>query len=91
MNQPNSNHLFRTPDLKIGSYVYAEHPELFQGIKRRGRQCWFVFTNPEGQCEKLQQAFYNSTGVVSVRAFTEAERLLKDLIFSAERNNYEGS
>ncbi|MBI1833747.1 MAG: hypothetical protein HYR90_02885 [Candidatus Andersenbacteria bacterium] len=88
MNQADKNRSFRTPDLKIGSYVYAEHPELFQGVERQGRQCWFVFSNPDGQCERLQQAFYNNSGMVSVRAFTEAERTLKDLIFSAERRGY---
>lgn len=88
MNQDKQNPFFRSPDLKISSFIYAKHPELFHGIERHGRQCWFIFSNPSGQCEQLQQAYYSNTAVVSVRAFTEAERTLKDLIFSAERRGY---
>lgn len=73
---------FLTKDLHLAALFYAKAVP-FVTINRSGRLCWFVFDDKE-QCLKLQQEFFAKTVDVNAKAYADAVRTLKDLVFAVE-------
>ncbi len=68
-----------TTDLYLGALWYAKGMK-FTGIRREGRQCWFVFTNKK-ECQVMEVRFYAQEETVVAKAYADAIRTLKGLVF----------
>lgn len=79
---------FKTKDLYLASYLYAEGQTLV-GTERIKNVYWFVF-GEQNSSELLANLFWNGTGKCYGKAYADAIRTLKDIIFSAmpEKEKY---
>lgn len=68
-----------TTDLYLGALWYAKDMK-FSGVRREGRQCWFVFDNVTDSRE-IESRYYSGGETVNARDFVNAIRTLKELIF----------
>jgi len=68
---------YRTKNLSESAYLLAcgYSPDL----EKDGDIFWFIF--PE-ECEKLAKAFWDKSGQVSAKEYSEASRSLKERIFA---------
>ena len=72
---------FTTKDLNLAAYLYASGQDL-AGVERQGTVCWFLFAQ-RVHCEELATAYWNGKAECGVRLFVDAQRVIKDIIFSA--------
>jgi len=75
---------FLTKDIFLASFLITNSKKLI-GLKPEGRVFWFVFSDKDS-CEQITMKFWNGEGMVSARAFVDAYRNLKDMIFSQGRD-----
>lgn len=71
---------YQTKDLYIASFLYAKGM-MFTGINRNGKECTFLFEDFD-TCTKLALLQFQGKAGVNARAFIEAIKTLKTLIFS---------
>lgn len=71
---------YQTKDLYIASFLYAKDV-TFTGINKEGRNCTFLFEDSD-TCKKLVLLQFQGKAEVNARAFIEAIKTLKSLIFS---------
>jgi len=71
---------FISRDLYISALCYAKRAK-FNGIKREGKTCWFIFDDAEN-CKTLQEKYFAKTIEVNAKEFVDAIRTLKDLVFA---------
>lgn len=72
--------IFSTRDLYLAGLIYSKGVG-FQGVRREGKVCWFLFEN-KNLCEELQQQFFARTVETNAKNYAEALRTLKDLVFA---------
>lgn len=72
--------VFRTKDLYLASYLYAEGQTL-ERTEKNGGTCWFLFRE-QNSSEILANHFWNGTGKCFGKSYADAIRTLKDIIFS---------
>lgn len=70
---------YRTRDLYFASVLYALDTKLIN-LTRDGRICWFEFEDKE-HCLEVYRRFISKDLLVNAKAYEEAVRTLKDLIF----------
>ena len=70
---------FRSRDLLESSLLYASQIKLSR-LDKEGGRVWFVFEDKE-KCETLARAYWNKEATVNAKAYSDALRTLKDLIF----------
>ena len=68
-----------TAELYLGALWYAKGMK-FSGIRREGRQCWFVFVNKK-ECQAMEVRFYAQEETVVAKTYADAIRTLKGLVF----------
>ncbi|MFA4846300.1 MAG: DUF5659 domain-containing protein [Patescibacteria group bacterium] len=73
---------FETRDLNLAACIYASGVVLDE-TRRDVGVCFFVFRDV-GRCERLMRAYYNGEAMVSAKAYADALRTLKDLIFGGK-------
>ena len=71
---------YTTSDLYISSYLYAKGM-IFIGINRESKSYTFIFDDLD-ECKKLVLLQFQGKAEVNARAFIEAIKTLKTLIFS---------
>ena len=76
-----NNSLYRTKDLYLASLIYASNERLVK-MESGGKHYIFVFQDSE-RCEAIASSYWQNVCLINAKAFTDAIRTLKDLIFSA--------
>lgn len=71
---------YRSKDLYESAFLYASNKKLLNTEKEENRT-WFNFEDKDA-CEKLSTAYWDKTAQVGAKAFADALRTLKDLIFN---------
>lgn len=71
---------FSTKDLYLAGLIYSKGVR-FQGIRREGKTCWFLFEDKD-LCERLQQQFFAKTVETNAKNYADALRTLKNLVFA---------
>jgi hypothetical protein len=74
--------VFKCKDLYLAGYLIAEGQTL-ERTNRESGECWFVFKE-QNTSEKLANHYWNGTGKCYGKAYADAIRTLKDIIFSAQ-------
>lgn len=79
----------KTRDLYEAAFLYARRSRDFAGLEPDGRDFLFVFQDGDEYAE-LAADYYNGKGTVGGKAFADAIKTLKDLVFSRlrERQRY---
>jgi hypothetical protein len=67
-------------DLYEASFLYAKGVNLIE-LRDAGKYMWFVFEN-QNRCENLAQEYWSGSAVINAKALTDAQRTLKDRLFS---------
>lgn len=70
---------YRTRDLYEASFLYASELKLYK-TEKIDSVTLFVFED-QNKAEKLTGNYYNKTATVNAKAYADAIRTLKDLIF----------
>ena len=73
---------FKTKDLYEASLCIAEGMTLDR-MEKVGNVCWFIFVEQKS-CEDLMTAYWNGQALTNARAYANAIRNLKDMIFAKE-------
>lgn len=68
-----------TADLYLGALWYAKGMK-FSGVRREGRQCWFMFAN-KAECQAMEARYYSQEETVVAKKYSDAVRTLKGLVF----------
>jgi hypothetical protein len=76
---------FQTKDWIHASILINRHIP-FQGVRRNGNTCHFLFTDSK-QSEELIESFLRGDLRVNLRDFVDAQRRVKDLIFKQANTN----
>lgn len=71
---------YTTKDLYEAALIYAKG-EQFGGIEPNGSHYLFVFRNKK-DCEVMAGSYWQGKCLVNAKAYSDAIRTLKDLIFS---------
>lgn len=71
---------YELKDLYLSSLLYSEGIK-FIGINKRNNVCWFVFEDKK-KCEEIIQLYWKNELTGKIKAFTDAIRTLKDMIYS---------
>ena len=71
---------YRSKDLYESALLYASDKKLLSTEKEDNR-VWFIFEDKDS-CEELSTAYWNKTAQVEAKAFADALRTLKDMIFN---------
>ncbi len=66
-------------DLYLAGYLYASGL-TYKGTRREGKTCWFNFDDLN-RCQILQQDYIAGKGIVNAKAYSDALRTLKGVIF----------
>lgn len=74
--------VYHSKDLSLSAALLASGAQLEDTRHDRG-VCFFVFSDAE-RCERLMRAYYNGEAMVSAKAYADALRTLKDLIFGGK-------
>jgi len=72
--------LYRTKDLTEASFLYALGQKLLKLDSDNGRY-WFIFED-KISCEELVNSFWRKEATINAKAFADAIRSLKDLVFN---------
>lgn len=75
---------FETTDLYTASYIYCKGEE-FIGLKPQGSAYLFVFSN-KNKCLSLVNQYLQNKGNINAKAYSEATKTLKGLVFSKKTN-----
>ncbi len=67
-------------DLHLAAYLYAT-TDLFRGIRREGKVCWFVFTNAD-KIMQMTNRYWTNDAECKAKSLVDAIRTLKDMIYS---------
>lgn len=73
---------YESKDLSLAAALYALGAPLQDTRHDRG-VCFFIFDDAE-RCEQFVRAYYNGSAMVSAKAYADAMRTLKDLIFGGK-------
>lgn len=71
---------FETRDLNLAACIYASGV-LLDTTHRNSDVCFFVFRDGE-RCKELVARYYRGEAMVDAKAYADALRALKDLIFN---------
>lgn len=74
------NNEYRVKDLYLAAFLYSQQKELIN-IERENQVCWFVFAD-KTTCEASAEQYWSNRATGKIKAFTDAIRSLKDLIFA---------
>ena len=66
-------------DLYLAGLWYAKGMR-FSGVRREGKQCWFVFTN-KSECRMIESRYYSQEETVVAKTYSDAIRTLKGLLY----------
>lgn len=69
-------------DIHIASYLLASEKVRLVRTERRERNQVIFYFSPKEEAEKLINAYWSDTALISPRKVFSAQRSLKDLIFS---------
>lgn len=78
----NMENYYRTKDLAEASFLYASGVKLIRSETDNGR-VWFLFSD-KNTCNKLTGSFWGREAMVNAKAYADANRSLKDVIFNKE-------
>lgn len=67
-------------DLYEASFLYAKGIRFIE-LRNAGKFMWFVFES-KVKCENLAQEYWNGTAIINAKAISDAQRTLKDRLFS---------
>lgn len=71
---------FETKDIYQAAFLYARRLKLLR-LEREGSSYWFVFENMK-EAEALSNSYWGRDADVNAKAYSDAIRSLKDMIFS---------
>ena len=80
MENMDSKAPLKVKDLATASFLVASGIPVVD-IEREGKTCYFIFKGRERALE-LCREFWSGNALVNAKAFSDATRSLKDLIFS---------
>ena len=74
------NDRYKTKDIYEAAFLYARRIKL-AGLDKLGNSYWFVFENKQ-EAETLSNGYWTRDADVCAKAYAEAVRSLKDMIFA---------
>ena len=80
MNLNSPQGVYQTKDLYLASLLFTQHLKLIKLVKQENF-FWFVFED-KTKAEELSALFWNRNVLVDAKAYAEAVRCLKDMIFA---------
>jgi hypothetical protein len=84
MTSTESN-VWKTRDLYEAAFAYAKDAKRFQGLEPDGRDFLFCFGDSDGRYQEWSDMYFSGEAVVNAKAYTDAIKTCKDLIFSRLR------
>ena len=77
--------VYKTGDLSEASYLMACGKKLADVIFK-GKKATFMFGDTDQECHGLVMDYWNGTAMVNAKMFADAQRTLKDIIFTHDRS-----
>ena len=76
--------VYQVKDIYVAALLYASQLKLLR-LDRSGSSCWFIFRD-RARAESLSDKYWTREADVNAKAYAEAVRSLKDMIFSRKDN-----
>jgi hypothetical protein len=76
------NNTYKTLDIFEAAWIYSQNIKLL-GLEPNGRYSYFLFDNPLAS-QKLSIAYWTQSATGNIKAFVNAYKTLKDLVFSRQ-------
>jgi hypothetical protein len=77
---------YRTADLPEAAFLLSQPDTRFIGLEPRNERSYFFCFSPPARCQQLAMEFVSGVGTVNARAYADAMKRCKDLVFGYQRN-----
>ena len=78
--------IYKTKDLPEAAFLLSQVDVRFVGLEPRTQTSYFFCFAPANRCQSLSFDFLSGKALVNARAYADAIRRCKDLVFSRERS-----
>lgn len=84
MTPPQTVENFKTKEMFVAAFLLCKGSVRYLGLERIDARSYYFVFSPHDKCQKLATDFLSGNGLVRARAYADAVRRAKELVFGVE-------